>query len=196
MLCKTEWLWGLRTWLHTPRLIYLIFYLLLATTSVGNKQGYNKWEFKFWSQGFATKATYTGTHRGALYYCINMIGKTSAFAISFTVVRLPIFVKCLWSWSAGCTPSAILNTKHTVTCSYCSYRTLGNCIFSNSVVSVQNRIPPLQGWNCAIAGISVASNAIISWKMEFALVLMNNQKIRKKCLTEFMTLADYVIPRN
>ena len=49
VLCKTEWFWGLRTWLHTPRLIYLIFYLLLATTSVGNKQGYNKWEFKFWS---------------------------------------------------------------------------------------------------------------------------------------------------
>ena len=147
--------------------------------------------------GFCDESeVHTGTHRGSLYYSINMIGPRSTFAISSTVVRLPIFVKCLWSWSTGCTPAASLNTKHTVTCSYCSNRTLGNCIFSNSVVSVQNRIPPLQGWNCAIAGISVASNAIISWKMEFALVLMNNQKIRKKCLTEFMTLADYVIPRN
>ena len=147
--------------------------------------------------GFCDKSdVHTGTHRGSLYYSINMIGPRSTFAISFTSVRFPMFVKCLGSWSTRCTPSAILNTKNTVTCSYCSYRTLGNCIFSNSVVSVQNRIPPLQGWNCAIAGISVASNAIISWKMEFALVLMNNQKIRKKCLTEFMTLADYVIPRN
>ena len=48
MLCKTEWLWGLRTWLHTPRLIYLIFYQLLVTTSLEMRRG-NKWEFKFWS---------------------------------------------------------------------------------------------------------------------------------------------------
>ena len=130
------------------------------------------------------------------YYFVNMIGPRSTFAISSTVVRFPIFVKSLWSWRTGCTPSAILNTKHTVTCSYCSYRTLGNSIFSNVVLSVQNRIHPLQGWNCSIFGISVASNAIISWKMEFALVLVNNQKIRKECATEFMTLADYVIPRN
>ena len=120
-----------------------------------------------------------------------MIGKRSTFAISSAVVRLPIFVKCLWSWSAGCTPSAILNTKHTVTCSYCSYRTLGNSIFSSKVrLSVQNRIHPLQGWNCSIPGISVASNAIISWKMEFVLVLVNNQKIRRECATGFMTLAE------
>ena len=147
--------------------------------------------------GFCDESdVHTGTHRGSLYYSINMIGPRSTFAISSTVVRLPIFVKCLWSWSTGCTPSAILNTKHTVTCSYCSYCTLGNSIFSIFVKSVQNKIHPLQGWNCSIAGISVASNAIISWKMEFALVLMNNQKIRKECATEFMTLADYVIPRN
>ena len=127
---------------------------------------------------------------------INVIGPRPTFAISSTVVRLPIFVKSLWSWSTGCTPSAILNTKHTVTCSYCSYRTLGNSIFSICVKSVQNRIHPLQGWNCSIAGIVVTSNAIISWKMEIALVLVNNQRIRKECATEFMTLADYVIPRN
>ena len=104
-----------------------------------------------------------------------MIGPRSTFAISSTSVRFPMFVKCLGSWSTRYTPSAILNTKNTVTCSYCSYRTLGNCIFSNSVVSVQNRIPPLQGWNCAIAGTSVASNAIISWKKSFYYGTVNGE---------------------
>ena len=117
------------------------------------------------------KTTSAGTHRGALYYSINMIGPRSTFTISSTGVRFPIFVKCLWSWSTGCAPSAMLYTKHTITCSYCSYRTLRNSIFSIEVMSIQNRIYPLQGWNCSITGISVASNAIISWKMEFANLL-------------------------
>ena len=125
-----------------------------------------------------------------------MIGKRSTFAISSTVVRLPIFVKCLGSWSAGCTPSAMLNTKHTVTCSYSSYRTLGNSIFSNFVLSVQNRIHSLQGWNCSIEGIFVASNAIISWKMEFELILINNQKYERNAqpnLLRWLTTSSRVI---
>ena len=93
---------------------------------------------------------------------INLITPWSAFAVILTRCRLSILVKRLCRCSTGCTPAAMLNSKHAVTCSYSRCSTLCNGIRSSPICSIQKGTLSFQGLNCSTWPVPEASNGFIS----------------------------------
>ena len=94
---------------------------------------------------------------------VNLISPRSAFTITSTSCRSSILVKSMRCYDTPCTPSTMLNCKHTVSLSHCCHGALFNRVLSGPIRSIQNRICSLQSPDCSVAGVPVAADSFVPW---------------------------------